>query len=516
MSTTALMPRKPNPRGSVEGSALWGLALATAVTYSALIGVGLSREQVRMEALVTETHNLLEGIRNWQADHAAPLSTYVSATEVGWPDADPDPGDLTDFPCRDALAVLAGDTDADGTANAGEPSYISPAYIGNPRSLSDPRLRWITRCTAVGGQQFSLQLTSFGADPSCSPTPDDLAQDCPDVGVGQLLAGATSGQALSEGTGTPSPFATGNLYVDWTVWRGAAYPAIHETARRLLWRDYNEAQSLGIDNPTAAQSGIQLGGWTDTAASPAIRHFAGHPAALARWITGIDSVNPDTDVRPLTPPSATRLDARSFAVFNRGVRYDVFDGPENLFAVPVPSPCEGGAAPRWIATIESVQVTFGGFINTANAVIGVGAVNGAETLIPSGWQAYDDGGATVYSPEVNIAVFTVLPGFSDAFSTLPPADRGLCEPLVIHGEIDSAVTTTNVNVFGALDTNSITTDVEIERSCTQSDGITPYTVEQVLPTIPRAHLADLDSTPTSPPAILLSVMAHCAATGSDS
>ncbi len=502
-------------KGAFDSTALWGLALATGITYASLIGVGISREEIRTRALISEAHDLLEGVRAWQADHAAPLSTYSGAVEVGWPDAEPDPGDLTDFPCRDALAVMAGDTDADGTANPGEPNYISAGFVGSTRSLSDPRLRWVTRCIGIGGQQLSLQLTSFGADPACSASPGVLAQECPGVDIAQVLAGSTGGQVRLEGTGTPSSFAAGNRYVDWSVWRGAAYPALNRLGEMLVWRDYNEARSFGLDNSTVAYSGIQLGGWSDTSVSPPVRHFAENPASLARWITGIDSATPDVDVRPLTRASTTRLDGRSFAVFHRAVRYDVFDGPENLFTLPPTSPCDGGANPRWIAAVEAVQITFGGFTNTATPTIGVGAANGTQTLVPTGWQVYDDGGASTYSPEIRIGVFAILEAFTDTFSTLPPLDRGICRARVIHGEVDSGTTAANVAVFKDMDANLGTLQIEIERACVQSDGITDYTVEQLLAPIPREHLANLDASPSPPPAVRLSVMAHCAAPGSD-
>ncbi len=502
-------------KGAFDSTALWGLALVTGITYASLIGVGISREEIRTRALISEAHDLLEGVRAWQADHAAPLSTYSGAVEVGWPDAEPDPADLTDFPCREALAVMAGDTDADGTTNPGEPNYISAGFVGSARSLSDPRLRWVTRCTGIRGQQFSLRLTSFGADPACSASPGVLAQECPGVDIAQVLAGSTGGQVLLEGTGTPSSFATGNRYVDWTVWRGAAYPALNRLGEMLVWRDYNEARSFGLDNSTVASSGIQLGGWTDTAATPPVRHLAENPAALARWITGIDSAAPDVDVRPLTPASTTRLDGRSFAVFHRAVRYDVFDGPEALFTLAPTSPCDGGASPRWIAAVEAVQITFGGFTNSATASVGVGPVNGTQTLVPTGWQVYDDGGASVYSPEIRIGVFAVLEAFTDTFSTLPPADRGICRPLVLHGEVDSANVTANIDVFKDMDANPVTLPIEVERACVQSDGLTDYTLEQILAPIPRTHLANVDASPNPPPAVRLSVMAHCAAPGSD-
>lgn len=506
---------RPAEKGAFDSTALWGLALATGITYASLVGVGISREQIRTGALVSEAHDLLEGVRAWQADHAAPVSAYSGAEEVGWPDAETTTTDPTDFPCRDALTVLAGDSDADGVANPGDPNYISAGFVGSTRSLSDPRLRWVTRCTEFGGQQFRLQLTSFGADPACSSSPGLLAQECPGVDIAEVLAASTGGQVLLEGAGTPSSFAAGNRYVDWTVWRGAAYPALNRLGEMLLWRDYNEASSFGLENSTVAYSGIQLGGWTDATVTPPVRHYSENPAALARWITGIDSANPDADVRPLTPASSTRLDGRSFAVFHRAVRYDVFNGSENLFTVPTPKPCQGNANPRWTAAVESVQITFGGFINTAAATIGVGSNNGAETLVPTGWQVYDDGGATVYSPELRLGVFAVLPAFSDAISSLPAADQGICRPLVIHGEVDSADIDANMRVFKDLDINTVTPQVEIQRTCLQSDGTTPYTLNQVVPPIPRTHLARINATPTSPPAVRLSVMAHCAAPGSD-
>lgn len=502
-------------KGAFDSTALWGLALATSITYASLVGVGISREEIRIRALVSEAHELTEAIRAWQADHAAPLSTYTGATEVGWPDAEPDPVDLTDYACRDALAVLAGDTDGDGVANAGEPNYISTAFVGSTRSLSDPRLRWVTRCTGFGGQQFLLQLSSFGPDPACSAAPGALAQECPGMDVARVLAGSTGGQVVAEGTGTPAPFASGNTFVDWTIWRGAAYPALNRLGEMLVWRDYNEARTFGLDNSTVASSGIQLGGWTDTTVSPPVRHLAQNPAELARWISGIDGANPDVDVQPLSPPTTTRLDGRSFAVFHRAVRYDVFDGPEALFTVPATSPCSGGANPRWIGAVESVQMTFGGFTNTDQLTLGVGTTNGAQTLVPTGWQIYDDGGTNVYSPEMRVGVFAVLPAFVDTVSALPPPDRGNCGPLVIHGEVDSADTTVNVDVFADMDVNTVTPQIEVTRSCVQSDGLTPYTLDQILPPIPRDHLADVNGTPTSPPSVRLSVMAHCASPGSD-
>ena len=506
------------PRGSIENSALLGLAVATALTYSALVGAGISREQLRIEALVSEAHRVREAIHTWQAEHAAPLEAYVNAMEVGWPDAEGPDGTLgTADDCQRTLAMLAGDIDFDGTINAGEPNYLSPQHAFSNRSLVDPRLRWITNCTAVGGQQFTLFLTSFGADPACSTNPGDLAQQCPGVDVGQLVAFTTGGRILPEGTGTPSPFATGNFFVEWPLWRGAAYPAMNELYQKVLAKDYNEAVSFGIGNSTAAFSGIQLGGWTDNAVSPAVRHFADSPAKLAQWISGIDSAAPGVDVPPLSPPTATRLDGRSFAVFNRAVRYDVFDGPENLFTVSVPSPCEGGAAPRWVGSIESVQMTFGGFTNTDMAVVGLNPGNTGSVLNPTGWQVFDDGIGNIYSPEVRVGVFVVLPGFLETFSALPPADQGVCRPVVLHGEVDSADVSINQAVFDALDINSVLPDVQITRPCIQSDGITPYGVEQTIPSIPRVQLAALDNTPTPPSTVRLSVMAHCASiiSGSD-
>ena len=502
-------------RGAFDTTALWGLALATGITYASLVGIGISREEIRIRALIAETHDLLEGVRAWQADHAAPVSAYTGAVEVGWPDADPDPLDPTDFACRDALAVLAGDTDGDGMPDPGEPNYISARFTGSASSLADSRLRWFTSCTGVGGQQFRLQLTSFGADPACSPSPGVLAQECPEIDIAEILAASTGGQVLPEGSGTPSSFASGNDFVDWTVWRGAAYPALNRLGEMLVWKDYNEADSLGLENSTAASSGIQLGGWLDRSVTPPVRHFAESPAGLARWITGIDSSAPDTDVRPLAPASPTRLDGRSFAVFNRAVRYDVFNGPENLFTVPTPSPCESGANPRWIASVESMRVTFGGFTDTAALVIGAGPTNGTESFVPISWQVHDDGGAGVYSPEIAIGIFAVLPEFTDAISSLPPADRGFCLPTVVHGEVDSAISTPNIDVFAISDADPATPGAQIVRNCLQSDGITAYTLQQTLPQVPRAHLAWANALPTSPPTVRLSVMAHCSSAGSD-
>ena len=284
----------------------------------------------------------------------------------------------------------------------------------------------------------------------------------------------------------------------------------------LVWRDYNEARTFGLDNSTVASSGIQLGGWTDTTVSR--RRSAILRKIPRNWRAGlpaVDGANPDVDVQPLSPPTTTRLDGRSFAVFHRAVRYDVFDGPEALFTVPATSPCSGGANPRWIGAVESVQMTFGGFTDTDQLTLSVGTVNGAQTLVPTGWQIYDDGGANVYSPEMRVGVFAVLPAFADTVSTLSPTDRGNCSALAIHGEVDSADTNVNVGVFAAMDVNTVTPQIEITRSCVQSDGMTPYTLDQVLPPIPRTHLADVNGTPTSPPSVRLSVMAHCAAPGSD-
>ena len=505
----------PKERGAFDTSALWGMALVTGITYASLVGIGISREEIRLRALIAETHDLLDGVRAWQADHAAPVSAYTGAVEVGWPDAEPDASDATDFACRDALSVLAGDTDADGTADAGEPNYISARFVGSTRSLADPRLRWATRCDGADGQQFRLRLTSFGADPACSASPGELAQDCPGIDVAEILAASTGGQVLPEGTGTPSSFAIGNDYVDWTVWRGAAYPALNRLGELLIWRDYNEADSVGQENATAASSGIQLGGWTDMSVTPPERHLADNPAALARWITGIDSGAPDDDVRPLSPSTTTRLDGRSFAVFNRAVRYDVFNGPEDLFTVPSPAPCEGGASPRWMASLESIRVTFGGFVNTDQLNIAAGPLNGTEALVPYSWQIYDDGLANIYSPEVAMGVFAVLPEFQDSFSTLSPLDRGRCAAAVVHGEVDSGLTGASLDIFSLSDVDSATAGTQIRRNCIQSDGATAYTVQQTLPSVPRSQLAQIDARPDSPPAVRLSVMAYCPAPGSD-
>ncbi|MYE04873.1 MAG: hypothetical protein F4Y00_07885 [Bacteroidetes bacterium SB0662_bin_6] len=505
---------RANEKGAFDTTALWGLALATGITYASLVGIGISREEMRIRALVAETHDLLEGVRAWQADHAAPVSAYLDAVEVGWPDADPDPLDSTDYACRDALAVLAGDTDGDGVPDPGEPNYISARFASSAGALSDPRLSWVTRCDGGGGQQFRLQLTSFGADPACSSSPGDLAQECPGSDVARIVAASTGGQVLPEGTGTPSSFAAGNEYVDWTVWRGAAYPALNRLGELLVWRDYNEADSLGLERSTAATSGIQLGGWVDRSTTPEVQHFADSPAALARWITGVDRTNPAADVRPLSPATPNRLDARSFAVFNRAVRYDVFNGPENLFTVPSPSPCDGGAPPRWIASLESIRVTFGGVVDVDQPVIGAGSTNDIETLVPISWQVWDDGVGAVYSPEVIVGVFTVLPEFIDNISALPPADRGYCQPAVIHGEVDSADTSANIDVFALSDADPAP-GTQIVRNCLQSDGFSPYTLQQTLPLVPRNHLAWAGD-PLNPfPTVRLSVMAHCPSPGSD-
>ena len=507
---------RPRVRGAIDSTALLGLALATGITYVSLVGVGISREEIRIRALTAETHDLLESVRAWQADHAAPLSSYASAAEVGWPDAEPNPLDTLDYECRDALSVMAGDVDADGTADAGEPNYISARFVDSARSLADPRLAWVTSCTEAGGQQFRLQLTSFGADPACSSSPGTLALDCPAGDIAGILAASTGGQVLEEGTGTPSPFAIGNEYVEWTVWRGAAYPALNRLGEMLVWRDYSEADSLGLERSTAAYSGIQLGGWIDTSMSPPERHLADSPAALARWISGIDGVAPDTDVRPLTPSTPDRLDGRSFAVFNRAVRYDVFDGDEDLFTVPSPSPCEGGANPRWIASVESIRVTFGGFTNVGALTVGAGLINGTEALIPYSWQVYDDGVGDIYSPEVALGVYAVLPEFTDSVSSaVPAADRGACRAHIVHGEVDSAATAATIDLFAISDVDSGTAGTQVTRSCVQSDGVTAYNFQQTLPMVPRDHLAAINAAPGSPPTVRLSVMAHCPAPGVD-
>ena len=121
-------------------------------------------------------------------------------------------------------------------------SWIPAAPLPIPACAGSPA------ATKTAGQQFRLQLTSFGADPACSSAPGVLAQDCPAIDIAEILAASTGGQVLPEGSGTPSPFASGNNYVDWTVWRGAAYPALNRLGELLVWRDYNEAESLGLDN----------------------------------------------------------------------------------------------------------------------------------------------------------------------------------------------------------------------------------------------------------------------------
>ena len=113
-----------NTRGSIENSAILGMGVVTVLTYSTLVGAGISREQIRIEALVAEAHRIKEAVQNWQADNADPVTGYTNAEEVGWPDAfgpdgflndpvGPPPTPSTDD-CLRALAALAGDVDFDG------------------------------------------------------------------------------------------------------------------------------------------------------------------------------------------------------------------------------------------------------------------------------------------------------------------------------------------------------------------------------------------------------------------
>ena len=527
-----------NTRGSIENSAILGMAVVTALTYSALVGAGILREQLRIEALVAEAHRIKEAVQNWQADNADPVTGYTNAEEVGWPDAfgpdgflndpvGPPPTPSTDD-CSRALAALAGDVDFDGIPNAGEPQYLPAQHAYTVRSQADPRLHWVTQCLEPSGQRFILQLSSFGPDPACSVTPGDLAQECPGVDIAQIVAHATGGRVLVETTGSPSPFATTNSYVQWPLWRGAAYPIVNELYEQLLAKNYNDAIRFGISNPTAAFSGIQFGPWPDLERIPLT---AGHPANLARWISGIDSADPDNQPPPLAPTSPTRLDARSFVVFNRAVEYDPFNGLEDLFTVPVPSPCGGvfpGVLPRWIATVESMQMTFSGFDNTDAAVVTVRPFplppgERVALMTTTGWQVHDDGGSNIYSPEIQFGVFVILPSFLDTFSPLgmPPlpqtaTDRGLCQPAVMHGNIDSGDPSAQLGVFrmppfpGA---PKPWPPAEAERRCIQSNGTTSYTVRQSIPDIPRAQLA-VRGAPGSAPAVQLSVMAHCPAIAS--
>ena len=100
-------------------------------------------------------------------------------------------------------------------------------------------------------------------------------------------------------------------------------------------------------------------------------------------------------------------------------------------------------------------------------------MNGTESFIPTGWQVYDDGLGLVYSPEIVIGVFALLPEFVDGFSALPPNERGICRPAIVHGEIDSAVSASSIDVFSLSDADLAAPGTQIVRNCLQANNLAP-------------------------------------------
>ena len=482
--------------------------------------IGSGRAYTKERALVDEAHNLLNAVRAYQSDHAAPLSEYNDAAEVGWPgtkleDLSATPPQPLDTDCADALNILA------GGAGPADPNYISTQYQDSQRgrqSLVFPGLSWVASCD---GEQFRLRLTSFGDAEICTPRAEEQSGECPRVVIAQNLAGATGGAVLPENTGVTGDGGPGELfdgamqnsYVDWTVWRGAAYPALNRLAEQLVWKDYNRGAEFSIPQSTTAFSGIRLGGWEDGAAT----YLSGTPPKLARFIGSVDSTNINRDLSPLPPVGANYIDGRSFAMFYRVARHDPFDtaAPDPLIRVPDPTvpdplnhptvtdgPCIGSDDPTWLATIESIRLSFPGFADTDQATITLRPVPDQVTLIPTAWQVYDNAPRLRYNPEVTVDFLTVLPGFlRDA--TLPT--ENYCYPVVVHGHVNSRDVAGLLAVFEQ-------PSGQVQRDCNFTNGSGPAPVfTQTLPDLQRVDIGSHQGNP----AVRLSAVGYCHMPGND-
>ena len=247
-------PRWPT-RGDAAPAALWAAGIMTGIAFLMAGIIGSGRAYMRERALVDEANNLFNAVRAYQADNAVPLSEYLNAAEVGWPgtvleDLTATPPQPLDTDCSDALHILAG--------GEGGPNYISTQYQDSQRgrqSLVFPSLRWFASCDGGNGEQFRLQLSSFGDAAICTAdTTGQSTGECPPLTVAQNLAGATGGRRRDENTGVPGAGGPGeyyvpvgqNEYVDWTVWRGAAYPALNRLSEMLLWKNYTDGRSFDM------------------------------------------------------------------------------------------------------------------------------------------------------------------------------------------------------------------------------------------------------------------------------
>lgn len=547
-------------RGDAAPAALWATGIMTGVAVLMAGIVASGREYTRERALIDEALIILNAARAYQADNAEPLSDYATAEEIGWPGtAKTDP--VTGLPdpdafCSDALNILAG--------GGGGPNYIAANYQASSQSLVAPGLLWITSCPQRAPGEpgpLRLQLTSFGAAEICAPRdPGDPpntvdATPCPNPATARNLAGATAGTFLVAGAaGHDANIGGTNAYVDWTVWRGAEYPALNRLSEMLLWKDYDDAIGLGIEDawrPTTAFSGIRLGGWWNGAAT----EWASTPPNLARFIGGVnqaedirgggadgdgDGVPDDPDgridaddgagPRPLAAPSATNIDGRSFAMFYRAARYDPFNGPNPLFALdedPCPFqtnniqglPATAGAAPPvWIATVESLRMAFSGFTYDYDAerISVPNTTTDNETLMPIGWQVSDSGGPRAYKPEIEVDLMTVLEPF---FLNQNAYDEIYCLPVVAQANVSSRGGGSfrwTAPVRGALNTS-----VQIPRSCRYTRSVAPGAGDTPLAAVPppvRHTLAAIrldqlaryrPAGGSAVPAVRLSATAYC-------
>ena len=522
-------------RGDAAVAALWAAGIMTGVAFLMAGIVASGRTYTRERALIDEANIIINAVRAYQADEAAPLSDYRDAAEVGWPGTDRT-STPRDTDCGDALDILAG--------GGGRPNYISADYQDppdgrGPQSLVVPTLRWVTSCDGPAGQQFRLQLTSFGPAEICSEDPETRSGPCPARAVAQNLAGATSGAVRDENPGGPSEdfdSSNENFYVDWTVWRGAEYPALNRLSEMLLWKDYQDALQLGIERdrrPTTAFSGIRLGGWrdedpddNDVRDGNAVTYWANSPPNLARFIGGVneaeDTNNDDVidagdgaGPRPLAPPLFNRIDGRSFAMFYRATRHDPFADAAPVFQLtdrPCPDPVTGGVLtpPTWMAMVESVRIAFRGFSATGPAVANISLdATGVDrtTLIPTGWQVFDaaDADPLAYRPEIRVDVMTVLAGGIRNPNTITEMS---CPPEVVHGLIDSR-DTGNVNVFNPVTRRCAYTN-RLGTPTPDQAASAPLAFVQALPAIPHTDLAVFQPAGrTAVQAVRLSAIAYC-------
>lgn len=475
--------KAPDSRGFAVAPVLWALAILGVITFTLASLLAAEERRQQRRALLNETLMLLNAVRVYQSDFAAALSSYNTLAEVGWPDAA--------NRCADALTVLA---------NAG---YIAPSahYTATTASLADGRVRWTTSCGPDVGR-FSLQLSSFGNDPVCSAAPAQLAAACPEEDVAFLLAARSGGEARLEDVTDPlldgpsATFTTNNRYVHWAIYRGAAHAALQRALAEVLWQNYTGGTSAGIPFPISARSGLRLGPTPRLSPEVFASYLMGANPGITTPLDSSDDLPPIPDQSPVS--ALDTLDGRSFAVFYRGARIDVFGDTTPAFTLTAGA-CAAGATPVWGAGVETLQLGFRGFdaasLMSLTVQLDTSSGDDQETLIPVAWQVYDAGSALEYEPEIRIDVITVLPAITNMTAG---ATTVSCTPAVIQGTVDSA--------SGGLTFGSGT----LVRNCIDDNTQTSAPQSQTLPTIPRAQIASWRAGGNTRPAVRISVYGYCA------